>query len=136
MNVVPYTHRDDMAVHCPGVGGLRIPEKLVDLANAVPLPMQAGSVLFMHRRTMHCSYDNTTQDEVRWSFDLRYQPIGQPTGRPLFPDFRPAAEAILIRNSATQPRGLSFGKMCALAWPLPPKRTSTAGPPTILCALR
>ena len=59
----------------------------MDLANAVPLPMQAGSVLFMHRRTMHCSYDNNTQDEVRWSFDLRYQPIGQPTGRPLFPDF-------------------------------------------------
>ena len=87
MNVVPYSHRDDMAVHCPGVGGLSIPEKLVDLAHAVPLPMQAGSVLFMHRRTMHCSYDNTTQDEVRWSFDLRYQPIGQPTGRPLFPDF-------------------------------------------------
>ena len=46
MNVVPYSHRDDMAVHCPGVGGLSIPEKLVDLAHAVPLPMQAGSVLF------------------------------------------------------------------------------------------
>ena len=49
--------------------------------------MQAGSVLFMHRRTMHCSYDNKTQDEVRWSFDLRYHPVGQPSGRPVFPDF-------------------------------------------------
>jgi hypothetical protein len=24
---------------------------------------------------------------VRWSFDLRYNPIGQPTGRDLFPGF-------------------------------------------------
>ena len=87
MYVVPYSHRDDMAVHCPGVGGVWIPEKLVDVASAVPLPMQAGSILLMHSKTMHCSYDNTTQDEVRWSFDLRYQPIGQPTGRPVFPDF-------------------------------------------------
>ena len=87
MYVVPYSHRDDMAVHCPGVGGVWIPEKLVDVENAVPLPMQAGSILLMHSKTMHCSYDNTTQDEVRWSFDLRYQPIGQPTGRPVFPDF-------------------------------------------------
>ena len=88
MNVVPYSHRDDeLAVHCPGVGGVWIPEKLVDIANAVPLPMQAGSILLMHSKTMHCSYDNTTQDEVRWSFDLRYQPVGQPTGRPVFPGF-------------------------------------------------
>ena len=109
MNVVPYTHRDDMAVHCPGVGGLRIPEKLVDLANAVPLPMQAGSVLFMHRRTMHCSYDNTTQDEVRWSFDLRYQPIGQPTGRPLFPDF-------VARSRANSESELRDAAMWAQLW--------------------
>jgi hypothetical protein len=87
LHVVPYSHRDGIAVHCPGVGGLRIPEKVMDKKNAVPLPMQAGSVLFMHRRTMHCSFDNKTDDEVRWSFDLRYQPAGQPSGRPLFPDF-------------------------------------------------
>ncbi len=24
---------------------------------------------------------------MRWSFDLRYQPSGQPTGRPAFPSF-------------------------------------------------
>ena len=87
--VVPYSHRDGIALHCPGWrgGGTSIPHDRIKLENAVPLPMQAGSVLFMHRRTMHCSYDNKTEDEVRWSFDLRYQPAGQPTGRPLFPDF-------------------------------------------------
>ena len=87
LNVVPRSHRDGVAVHCPGAGGLRIPEAAMDEARAVPVPMRAGSVLFMHRRTMHCSFDNTTQDQVRWSFDLRYQPAGQPSGRPLFPDF-------------------------------------------------
>ncbi len=87
LHVVPYSHRDGIALHCPGNGGLRIPETQMDEAKAVPLPMRAGSVLFMHRRTMHCSYANRTPDEVRWSFDLRYQPVGQPSGRPLFPDF-------------------------------------------------
>jgi hypothetical protein len=48
--------------------------------------MRRGSVLFLHRRTMHSSLRNTS-DGVRWSFDLRYQPIGQPTGRPWFPSF-------------------------------------------------
>jgi hypothetical protein len=40
----------------------------------------------MHRRTMHSSLPNRS-DRVRWSFDLRYNPIGQPTGRPAFPGF-------------------------------------------------
>ena len=40
----------------------------------------------MHRLTMHASLSNHSQD-VRWSFDLRYNPIGQPTGRGHFPGF-------------------------------------------------
>jgi phytanoyl-CoA hydroxylase len=35
---------------------------------------------------MHCSLPNRS-DEIRWSFDPRYNPIGQPTGRPAFPGF-------------------------------------------------
>jgi hypothetical protein len=35
---------------------------------------------------MHSSLSNKS-DGVRWSFDLRYQPVGQPTGRPWFPSF-------------------------------------------------
>ena len=35
---------------------------------------------------IHASFSNTS-DEMRWSFDLRYNPIGQPTGRPAFPGF-------------------------------------------------
>jgi hypothetical protein len=49
--------------------------------------MRPGSVLLMHQRTMHSSLDNVTENEVRMSFDLRYQPVGQATGRPHFPGF-------------------------------------------------
>ena len=49
--------------------------------------MRAGSALLMTQRTVHASLDNTTDDEVRISFDLRYQPTGQPSGRPMFPGF-------------------------------------------------
>jgi hypothetical protein len=41
----------------------------------------------MTQRTIHSSLENVTEDQVRISFDLRYQPIGQPTGRPTFPGF-------------------------------------------------
>lgn len=40
----------------------------------------------MHRLTQHSSLKNNSGD-IRWSFDLRYQPVGQPTGRPAFPGF-------------------------------------------------
>jgi len=68
----------------------------------VPLPMQPGDVLFMHRRTRHCGLPNMS-DRIRWSFDLRYQPIGQPTGRQWFPGFvaRSRAEpATELRDAA------------------------------------
>jgi len=47
---------------------------------------ECGSALFMHRLTMHSSLRNVS-DGVRWSFDLRYQPFGQPTGRDWLPAF-------------------------------------------------
>ena len=40
----------------------------------------------MHRYTPHRSTPNYS-DHVRWSVDLRFQPTGQPTGRPFHPDF-------------------------------------------------
>jgi ectoine hydroxylase-related dioxygenase (phytanoyl-CoA dioxygenase family) len=64
---------------------------------AMPVPLRKGSALFMHRRTIHSSLPNVS-DRIRWSFDLRYHPIGQPTGRSVFPGFvarsksRPEAE--------------------------------------------
>jgi hypothetical protein len=48
--------------------------------------MKRGSVLFFHRLNCHSSLPNKS-DNIRWSFDLRYNPIGQPTGRGAFPGF-------------------------------------------------
>jgi ectoine hydroxylase-related dioxygenase (phytanoyl-CoA dioxygenase family) len=87
LQVVPRSHRTDLIDHCPTSNGMRIPDKLLPERAPQPLPMAAGSVLLMHQKTVHSSLDNQTEDEVRLSFDLRYQPTGQPTGRPAFPGF-------------------------------------------------
>ena len=50
------------------------------------ITVKRGGVLFFHHLTKHASLANTS-DGIRWSFDLRYNPIGQPTGRSYFPGF-------------------------------------------------
>lgn len=87
MQVVPGSHRHDLYNHCPTEPQTGIPEHLVSLDDAVALPMRAGSVLFFGQNLVHGSLDNTSEDRVRISMDLRYQPAGQPSGRPHFPSF-------------------------------------------------
>jgi phytanoyl-CoA hydroxylase len=82
--VIPGSHRAGLVTHCSNQGVV-IPETLLE-ANEVAVPINAGSALFMHRLTKHASLNNES-DAIRWSFDLRYQPIGQPTGREEFPGF-------------------------------------------------
>jgi len=53
---------------------------------AETMPLKRGDILLLHRRTVHGSLPNVS-DNIRWSFDLRYNPIGQPTGRGAFPGF-------------------------------------------------
>jgi phytanoyl-CoA hydroxylase len=90
--VVPGSHRAGLSPHCPGAGpagDLQIPSRFVggrDGAQPIAVPVRRGGALFMHRLTQHASLKNVSSD-IRWSFDLRYQPIGQPTGRPAFPGF-------------------------------------------------
>jgi ectoine hydroxylase-related dioxygenase (phytanoyl-CoA dioxygenase family) len=97
LQVVPRSHREGLFVHCPGQGGLHVPDQLFPREQAAPQPMKRGDVLFMHRSTLHASLSNCS-DNIRWSFDLRYNPIGQATGRGAFPGFvarsqaNPAAE--------------------------------------------
>lgn len=87
--VQPGSHRRGLLTHCGG-GRLHVPDQILsDVAakpNPKPLPMRRGSALFMHRLTVHSSRPNLS-NQVRRSFDLRYQPTGQPTGRPAFPGF-------------------------------------------------
>src|SRR5215213_7239608 len=94
--VWPNSHRQGLLDHCPNPAGLRIPGKLLN-GKAKSMPMQRGDALFMHKLTIHASHSNQSEN-IRWSFDLRYNPIGQPTGRSSFPGFiarsrtKPAAE--------------------------------------------
>jgi phytanoyl-CoA hydroxylase len=87
LQVIPGSHRAGLEAHCPTAQGVAIPDRLLATQRARPLPMAPGSVLLMTQRTVHASLDNTTEDRIRLSCDLRYQPIGQPTGRPAFPGF-------------------------------------------------
>ena len=84
LQVIPRSHRGELQPHCPGKSTVAIPDRFLDADHALPLPMKPGSVLLMHQRTIHSSLENVTGDQVRISLDLRYQPIGQATGRPAF----------------------------------------------------
>ncbi len=77
--------------------------------------MQAGDVLFLNKMMLHSSLSNVS-DRIRISFDLRYNPIGQPSGRPAFPGFvarsRRAPEAELTDSVS----GRACGKRLASNW--------------------
>ena len=93
LQVLPESHRDGMVRHCPDPAGeLGIPQKLLPAEKPTPLPMKPGDVLFLHRRLLHSSLPNTGA-KVRWSFDLRYIPIGAPSGREAFPCFAARSRA-------------------------------------------
>ena len=97
LKVVPESHRRDLLPHCPvDLLGPVIPDEYVTADLALPLPVKAGSVILMHRRTIHGSLQNVSE-RLRWSLDLRYQPTGQPTGRDIFPGF--------IARSRSDPAG-------------------------------
>ena len=87
LEVLRGSHREGLLPHCPSDGlGLSIPDQELDLDRVITCPMQRGDVLFMHRRTCHSSLPNRSED-VRISYDLRYNPTGQATGREIFPGF-------------------------------------------------
>ena len=86
LKVRPESYRSGLAHHCVRWNGLGIPEPHLPGEEEVALPMMPGDVLFMHRLTAHGSYANVS-DQVRISYDLRYQPVGESTGREVFPGF-------------------------------------------------
>ncbi len=101
MQVIPRSHGRELFDHCPGgPGGLAIPDAALPPGDPVALPMKPGSILLMTQSTVHSSLDNVTPDQVRISFDLRYQPVGQPTGRPAF------APAGFIARSVAHPESV------------------------------
>ncbi|HCU72423.1 MAG: phytanoyl-CoA dioxygenase [Chloroflexi bacterium] len=87
LKLVPQSHSEGLRVHCPIPSeGSRIPPQLIPEDRVRSVPMSQGDVLFMHRRCMHASLTNIS-DEIRWSLDIRYNPIGQSTGREHLPGF-------------------------------------------------
>ena len=86
LQVIPGSHRGEVLTHCSGVQGLNIPGAFLNEQQARAVPLPAGGCLFLHRKTIHAALPNVS-DRIRWSFDLRYHPPGQPTGREAFPGF-------------------------------------------------
>ncbi len=83
LQVIP--GKPQMYPHCPKKQ-TSIADGILDLSKAVPLPVKAGGAVIFHPLTPHASLDNTS-GVFRWSFDIRYNVTGQPTGRAHFPDF-------------------------------------------------
>lgn len=77
--------KPQMYPHCPKKQ-TAIADGMLDLTKATPLPVKAGGAVIFHPLTPHASLDNVS-DNFRWSFDIRYNVTGQPTGRAHFPDF-------------------------------------------------
>ncbi|MCF7688375.1 MAG: phytanoyl-CoA dioxygenase family protein [Cephaloticoccus sp.] len=122
LKLVPRSHRDGLVTHCPlGPAGAGIPEKLIKQEEAIPVPMRRGDVLFLHRRTCHGSLSNES-NRVRWSFDLRYNPIGQDTGRKSFPGF-------VARSRAHPESELHDPVQWAESWREARRKLSQAGEP-------
>lgn len=71
--------------HCPQ-RQTAIADGFIDISKALPLPVKSGGVVIFHPNTPHASLENNT-DGFRWSFDLRFNVTGQPTGRSHFPEF-------------------------------------------------
>ena len=90
--VMPRSHQtEELSLHCPGVLNPAenfIPQQILDRHGVPPkpLPCTAGSLVLLTRWTEHGALPNLS-DRLRWSFDLRYQPVGRPSGRPAFPTF-------------------------------------------------
>ena len=89
--VAKESHNDGLVLHCtktekrPQWKQVEIPGEYIT-EDKISLEMEPGDVLFLTKLTKHSSLENKS-DDIRWSFDLRYQPIGQPTGRSHFPGF-------------------------------------------------
>ncbi|HLI00126.1 MAG TPA: phytanoyl-CoA dioxygenase family protein [Acidimicrobiales bacterium] len=87
LQVHPSPRGTALAGHCPSQGGPSIPGSQLPEGEPVVMEMRPGSVLFMHSRTIHSSLPNLVPHHVRVSYDLRYQAVPEPTGRPQYPSW-------------------------------------------------
>ena len=85
---IPGSHLEGPQIHRPGelAREPNIPPAIIGDRKGVPLPVKRGGVVIFHKQNIHSSLPNRS-DHLRWSVDLRYHPVGQPSGRPAFPGF-------------------------------------------------
>ncbi len=112
--VIPGSHKGDLAPHCTegdksgNHKPLVIPKKHLAEAEAIPLPVPAGAIILFDSKVMHAARPNETHS-IRWSFDLRYNPIGQPSGRSWYPGF-------IARSRSNPDRELHDAEVWAESW--------------------
>ena len=112
--LIPGSHKQHLVQHCfkrepDGVfRAYRIPDEKLDDGELTPMVMKAGDALFFHKSMMHSAHPNRS-DTVRWSFDLRYNPIGENDGRSWLPGF-------VARSSANPESVLTDAEVWAQNW--------------------
>lgn len=85
LQVQPARHKDELLPHCDKTQ-IGIPDEFIGGHRSIPVPVKSGGVVIFHPKAPHASLVNKT-DTFRWSFDVRYNVTGQPTGRDHFPSF-------------------------------------------------
>ena len=107
LQVQPQTSGQTILPHCARTQ-TGIADGFLNESSAVPLPVKAGGAVLFHPLTPHASLTNVT-DGFRWSFDIRFNATGQPTGRSHFPDF-------VVRSRAHPETELSDWRVCKAQW--------------------
>lgn len=107
LQVQPQTSGQTILPHCARTQ-TGIADGFLNESSAVPLPVKAGGAVLFHPLTPHASLTNIT-DGFRWSFDIRFNATGQPTGRSHFPDF-------VVRSRAHPETELSDWRVCKAQW--------------------
>lgn len=86
---IPGSHRLGPRIHCANAelaSEPNVPAAALAGMKQQPLPMARGGIILFDKLNVHCSLPNRSS-AIRWSMDLRYSPVGHPTGRPAFPGF-------------------------------------------------
>ena len=107
LQVIPKNGSQSLLPHCPK-SQTAIADGLIDYALAQPLPVKAGGVVIFDPLTPHASRDNNSE-RFRWSFDIRYNQTGRPTGRSHFPSFA-------VRSAAAPERVLRDWQVWMKMW--------------------
>lgn len=86
---IPGSHRLGPQVHCANdelASEPHVPRAVLEGLHGQPLPVRRGGVVLFDKLNVHRSLPNRS-GSMRWSMDVRYNPVGQGSGRPAFPSF-------------------------------------------------